>query len=77
MGVPVAPASRQEELWPADPRNYESAAAFVKSLGLNLKEHFRRFSMRGLHKARGEWALVCMCHNFHAARAADRVAPTR
>ena len=24
---------------------------------------FRRLSMRGLYKARGEWALVCMCHN--------------
>lgn len=41
---------------------------------------FRRFSMRGLHKARGEWALVCMCHNvrrIHAARVAGRMAITR
>jgi transposase len=40
---------------------------------------FRRFSMRGLYKARGEWALVCMSHNvrrLHAARVAGRVAPT-
>jgi hypothetical protein len=38
---------------------------------------FRRFSMRGLEKARGEWGLVCMCHNvrrFHAARVAGRTA---
>ena len=41
---------------------------------------FRRFSMRGLHKARGEWALVCMCHNvrrIHAARVAGPMATTR
>jgi transposase len=32
-----------------DPRNYESAAAFVKSLGLNLKEHSSGESKGGLH----------------------------
>lgn len=40
---------------------------------------FRRFSMRGLEKARGEWALVCTCHNvrrLHAARHRRRAAPT-
>jgi transposase len=39
---------------------------------------FRRFSMRGLEKARGEWALVCTCHNvrrLHAARLARRTPP--
>jgi four helix bundle protein len=39
---------------------------------------FRRFSMRGLEKARGEWGLVCMCHNvrrLHAARVAGRTTP--
>jgi transposase len=38
---------------------------------------FRRFSMRGLEKARGEWGLVCMCHNvrrLHAARVTGRTA---
>jgi len=25
---------------------------------------FRRFSLRGLHKVRGEWVLVCLCHNL-------------
>lgn len=38
---------------------------------------FRRFSMRGLEGARGEWGLVCMCHNvrrLHAARVAGRTA---
>ncbi len=33
--------------------------------------------MRGLEKARGEWGLVCMCHNvrrLHAARVAGRTA---
>lgn len=38
---------------------------------------FRRFSMRGMEKARGEWGLVCMCHNvrrLHAARVAGRTA---
>jgi transposase len=32
-----------------DPRNYASAAAFVKSLGLNLKEHSSGESKGGLH----------------------------
>jgi Transposase DDE domain len=29
---------------------------------------FRQFLLRGLHKVRGEWALICMTHNrlkFH------------
>lgn len=25
---------------------------------------FRRFSLRGLRKVRGEWTLVCLCHNI-------------
>ena len=25
---------------------------------------FRRFSMRGLAKARFEWTFVCLCHNL-------------
>ena len=40
----------------------------------------RRFSMRGLQKARGEWGLVCMCHNvrrLHAARGAGRMSSLR
>ncbi|MEQ1572550.1 MAG: transposase [Myxococcota bacterium] len=40
---------------------------------------FRRFSMRGLAKARGEWGLVCLCHNvrrLHAARVAGRPTPS-
>jgi transposase len=39
---------------------------------------FRRFSMRGMEKARGEWALVCTCHNIKklwGARRADRLPP--
>ena len=32
-----------------DPRNYESAAAYVKSLGLNLKEHSSGEKKGGLH----------------------------
>ncbi len=38
---------------------------------------FRRFSMRGMHKATGEWALVCTCHNVRklwVARRAGRLA---
>jgi four helix bundle protein len=30
---------------------------------------FRRFSMRGMEKARGEWGLVCMCHNVRRLHA--------
>jgi Transposase DDE domain len=39
---------------------------------------FRRFSMRGMEKAQGEWALVCTCHNIRklwSARRADRLLP--
>lgn len=38
---------------------------------------FRRFSMRGMQKARGEWALVCTCLNLRklwVARKSDRLA---
>jgi len=38
---------------------------------------FRRFSMRGMDRAKGEWALVCTCHNVRklwAARRAERLA---
>ena len=38
---------------------------------------FRRFSMRGMDRARGEWALVCTCHNVRklwGARQAERLA---
>ena len=37
---------------------------------------FRRFSMRGMDRAKGEWALICTCHNVRklwAARQADRL----
>ena len=37
---------------------------------------FRRFSMRGMHRAEGEWALICTCHDIRklwAARQADRL----
>ena len=39
---------------------------------------FRRFSMRGMRKAQGEWALVCTCHNIRklwVARQAERLPP--
>lgn len=26
--------------------------------------HFRRFSLRGLEKAKTEWGLVCIAHNM-------------
>ena len=39
---------------------------------------FRRFSLRGLQKVRGEWTLVCLCSNLlklvNAAASFDRVA---
>lgn len=37
---------------------------------------FRRFSMRGMDSAKGEWALICSCHNVRklwGARRADRL----
>lgn len=40
---------------------------------------FRRFSLRGMTKARGEWALVCSCHNIRklwSARQASRAQTT-
>lgn len=33
---------------------------------------FRRFTMRGMQKAKGEWALVCTCHNVRKLWAARR-----
>jgi transposase len=38
---------------------------------------FRRFSMRGLERAKGEWSMVCTCHNINKlwrARRAGRLA---
>jgi hypothetical protein len=38
---------------------------------------FRRFSMRGMTKAKGEWSLVCTCHNIRklwVARRAQQLA---
>ena len=44
----------------------------------NRARGFRRFSLRGLQKARGEWTLVCLCSNLlklvNAAASFDRVA---
>jgi hypothetical protein len=40
---------------------------------------FRQFSMRGIDRAKGEWALVCTCHNVRklwVARRAERLAAT-
>jgi hypothetical protein len=37
---------------------------------------FRRFSMRGMDSAKGEWALICSCHNVRklwGARRANRL----
>ena len=28
------------------------------------RQGFRQFLLRGVHKVRGEWALVCMTHNI-------------
>jgi hypothetical protein len=33
---------------------------------------FRRFSLRGLRKVRGEWTLVSLCHNLLKLLAVSR-----
>ncbi len=37
---------------------------------------FRRFSLRGVHKARGEWSLVCAAHNLLKLHRHGRTAST-
>lgn len=45
---------------------YARRKAIVEPVFGNIKEArgFRRFSLRGLEKVRGEWALVCTAHNL-------------
>ncbi len=45
---------------------YACRKAIVEPVFGQIKEarRFRRFSLRGTHKARGEWALVCTAHNL-------------
>jgi len=45
---------------------YRRRKATVEPVFGQIKEarHFRRFLLRGLHKVRGEWALICAAHNL-------------
>jgi hypothetical protein len=45
---------------------YRRRKAIVEPVFGQIKEarRFRRFSLRGTHKARGEWAFVCAAHNL-------------
>ena len=45
---------------------YSRRKVIVEPVFGNIKEPrgFRRFSLRGTDKARGEWSLVCAVHNL-------------
>ena len=45
---------------------YARRKAIVEPVFGQIKEGrgFRRFSLRGLKKIRGEWCLVCLTHNL-------------
>jgi IS5 family transposase len=45
---------------------YRLRKQIVEPVNGQIKEArgFRRFSMRGLRKVRGEWSLVCTAHNL-------------
>jgi hypothetical protein len=45
---------------------YRMRKAIVEPVFGQIKEWrgFRRFSLRGLEKVRGEWKLVCLTHNL-------------
>jgi hypothetical protein len=47
-------------------RIYSRPKVIVEPVFGQIKEgrRFRRFSLRGLHKVRGEWTLVSLCHNL-------------
>jgi len=65
-------------------RIYARRKAIVEPVFGQAKEarRFRRFSLRGLHKVRAEWTLVCLCGNllklvnstFEVARAVSQTA---
>ena len=54
---------------------YRMRKAIVEPVFGQIKEWrgFRRFLLRGLHKVRAEWKLICLTHNllklFRSARA--------
>ena len=60
-----------------DPRNYASAAAFVKSLGLNLKEHSSGESKGGLHITKRGPGIVRMMLYMAVLRLIQTFRPTR
>ncbi len=61
-----AQAMRERLHRAADKAQYARRKATVEPVFGQIKERrqFRRFSMRGLEKARGEWRLICLTHNL-------------
>jgi hypothetical protein len=65
-GAPTDKAQRNF----TDPENgkelYSRRKVIVEPVFGHIKEPrgFRRFSPRGVFKARGEWTLICLCHNL-------------
>jgi len=57
---------------------YRRRKAIVEPVFGQIKQArgFRRFSLRGTHKARGEWAFVCTAHNLGKLFRYRRTAPT-
>lgn len=51
---------------PEGKKTYSRRKAIVEPVFGQIKEErgFLRFSLRGLRKVRGEWTLVCLCHNL-------------
>jgi hypothetical protein len=51
---------------PAGKASYARRKVIVEPVCGQIKESrgFRRFSLRGLKKIRGEWSLVCLTHNL-------------
>jgi transposase len=78
---PRAQAMR-EKLGQADNKEkYKRRQATVEPVFGQIKERrrFRRFSLRGIDKVRGEWTLICLTHNllklFKSKKTAEQTAP--
>jgi hypothetical protein len=63
---PVAQQMRQRLNDPEEKKRYHKRAGIVEPVFGMIKETlgYRRFLMRGLHKVRGEWAIICTAFNL-------------
>ena len=63
---PIWAKMKAKLITPEGRKVYARRKAIVEPVFGQIKEArgFRRFSLRGIHKVRTEWTLVCLCHNL-------------